>query len=224
MNNENKERQVGIPSLILRKIKRLIPKSEEKWVYRTTKEYWDTMYTGKFHGGTSGVGSIGENRIWKWKHIEEYVDVSKRSVLDIGCGDLSFWDGRNCVSYTGLDFSPVIIERCKKIRPDWTFIQGDASSEHDFTGEVVFCFDMLFHILSDETYIKIIGNLAKWTQKWLFIYTWHKSKFGDSPTDGKYQYYRPLLNSLHLFAPLQLVDSIQHDEYGTLYVFTRIDD
>lgn len=135
MNNENKTREVGIPSRILRKLKKLIPKSEEKWIYKTSKDYWDARYRSK---RTSGVGSIGENRAWKWKQIETYVKVSNRSVLDIGCGDLSFWEGRKCASYVGLDFSPTIIERTRKARPDWIFIQGDASNEHDFSGEVVF--------------------------------------------------------------------------------------
>ncbi len=224
MNDKRNDKKVRIPSRIIRKMKKVIPKNEERWIFKTSREYWDTRYRTKLHGGKSGEGSIGENRTWKWIQIEKFVDVSNRSVVDVGCGDLSFWEGRNCASYEGIDFSKTIIEKNRLIKPDWKFIQGDASNEFDFAGEAVFCFDVLFHIMSDEIYFKILQNLAKWTKKWLFIYTWHKTKFGDAPTDGNYQYFRPLLESLNHLAPLKLVDSLQQDEYGTLYVFTRSDD
>ncbi len=221
MNEETRKKEVGIPSRIIRKLRKLKPKHAEKWTYRTPAEYWEARYATGIYGGTSGAGSVGLNREWKWALIEQFVEISKANVLDIGCGDLSFWEGHNCSSYTGLDLSPTIIQRNQKTHPDWNFIQGDASEEHEFSGEVVFCLDMLFHIMSDETYFVILKNLAKWTKKWLFIYTWHHRAFAGSPTDGKYQYYRPLLEHAKYLLPLTLVKAEKHTEYGSMYVFQR---
>lgn len=220
--SENKK-QVGLPSRILRRIKKLIPNREESWAYGAPHEYWDARYRDKVHGGTSGPGSLGENREWKWQIISRFVDVTKKRVLDVGCGDLSFWEGRDCASYIGVDFSPTIVKRNRESKPNWKFVHGDASENHDLSGDVLFCFDMLFHIMSDDVFTKILRNLTRWTKEWLFVYTWHKSMFGDSPTDGLYQYYRPLLSSLNDLAPLQLVEAIQQDEFGTLYIFKKSD-
>jgi len=218
LNDSDGKDQVGIPSRILRAIRKLSTKNPPDLNWEDERNLWDTRYRQK---GTSGPGSIGENRSWKWKYIDQFVDVSKKSVLDIGCGDLSFWEGRNCESYVGLDFSEFAIERNRTNRPSWTFYCGDASEKHDFSGEVAFCFDVLFHIMSEEKYERILANLAKWTKKRLFIYTWWKSPFGSSNTDDKYQYFRSLMKSVDILAPLKIVNETKHTEIGALYVFKK---
>ncbi len=180
--------------------------------------YWDLRYR---LGGTSGKGSIGATRQWKWAQIDGCVDVLNRSVLDIGCGDLSFWRGRACEDYTGLDFSDTVVKRNRRARRSWTFIQGDASQSQDLSGEIVLCLDMLFHVMSDDVYEAILRNLARWTQDWLFIYTWRRSPLGDQTSDGKYQSYRPLLDSASLLQPLMHVKTHAYSDYGALYVFRR---
>jgi len=55
-------------------------------------DYWERHYS---KGGSSGPGSIGNYRSWKWNTILEF-ENSIDDVIDIGCGDLSFWEGRNC--------------------------------------------------------------------------------------------------------------------------------
>lgn len=68
-------------------------------VLKMEKTYWETRYG---RGGTSGSGSIGVGRTWKWKVIGEMIrshspellesDDSLSKIIDVGCGDLSFWD------------------------------------------------------------------------------------------------------------------------------------
>jgi hypothetical protein len=53
------------------------------------KEYWENRYAS---GGTSGCGSIGKLKEWEWKAITEYLPTPDH-IIDVGCGDLSFWDG-----------------------------------------------------------------------------------------------------------------------------------
>lgn len=56
-------------------------------------------------GGNSGEGSGGKTRGWKWEQILSVIP-NVESVVDIGCGDLRFWEGRKCESYVGVDISP----------------------------------------------------------------------------------------------------------------------
>ena len=218
MNNTSNAKEVGLLSGILRRLKKVSSRFPGPWPYKTDQEYWEERYLG---GGTSGHGSIGGFRDWKWKTIDIYVDVRQKSVLDVGCGDLSFWNGRNCSTYVGVDFSEVMIERNRTAKPDWGFILGDVSEPMNLSAQVVFCFDVLYHVMLDESYIRILNNLSKWTKEWLFVYTLRKSMFRGKNTDGMYQCYRPFINSIDHLAPLKLVNEHPHDKFGSLYVFRR---
>ncbi len=60
--------------------------------------YWEELYK---KGGSSGEGSIGESR--KWETIDKYVK-SVDDVIDVVCGDRSFWEGTNFPDhYTGIE-------------------------------------------------------------------------------------------------------------------------
>lgn len=135
--------------------------------------YWDNHYQ---LGGVSGEGSIGEYREWKWKIITEYCPVISH-VIDVGCGDNSFWQGRECLDYLGIDSSNTIIIKNRQKRPEWKFINAPAELTQQISAPVVFCMDMLFHILNDDIYEKIIKNIAFYTQNYLFIYTWQNNPF-----------------------------------------------
>ena len=195
---------------------------------RTSVEehFWDQRY---LEGGTSGLGSIGKIRDFKWSVIDKYLPYL-HSVVDVGCGDLSFWEGRDCEDYTGIDISKTIIEKNKILRPDWSFIC--ANSEKTIEGlkkEVVFCFDVLFHIMNTETYIQTLKNLCYYSKNYIFIYTWRNNPFkkyrqikkfikalftfnvskvlvtlkhvlsNNSFSDGNYQYFRFLENEIEIF-------------------------
>jgi len=186
--------------------------------FTSDRDLWDARYSS---GGKSGPGSIGENKKWKWNQVSQYVNIAEKDVLDVGCGDLSFWSGHTCRSYTGIDFSKTIIHQNKLARPDWHFILGSASDSLELSASVVLCLDMLFHVMDDSEYQSILRNLAKWSTEWLFIYTWWQSPFEDKNTDDCYQIYRPLLDSLNLLAPLEFIAEHRHTDIGALYIFKR---
>lgn len=136
--------------------------------------YWEKRYS---RGRSSGIGSIGNIREWKWNNIDSYVPCINH-VIDIGCGDLSFWEGRNCEDYFGLDVSRTIIERNKKNRSNWQFVTGKAEKRiEDLHKDVVFCFDLLFHIMDNNEFIHILENLCYYSKKWIFINTWKNNLF-----------------------------------------------
>lgn len=181
-------------------------------------DYWDTRYKS---GRSSGPGSFGEYRDRKWSIIEQYVDVRTKSVLDVGCGDLNFWFGRSCLSYSGIDFSPDVIAKDRRLYPTRNFLCANASDTLDVHGQVVLCMDVLFHVMKDQDFCSILRNLSKWTDEILFVYTWYRSPFGDSDTDGKYQKFRPIQEYLSLLPTLELQAVHTCDDVGALYVFKR---
>jgi len=209
--------------------------------------YWDTRYK---KGGNSGAGSIGQYRNQKWDIIESFVgDVN--DVIDVGCGDLSFWEGKDCVSYLGIDRSPKIININRIARPHWKFINADAAETQSIQARIVFCFDILFHIMNDGIYCDILSNLTKYSNEWIFIFTWKENPFISwklrsrifyyrliegkifqavkmlmgSTTDFHYQTYRNLIDSISIFqiAGFELQAEIGGfpDPWSAMFVFKK---
>lgn len=147
-----------------------------------------------------------------------------------GLWDLSFWEGRECEDYTGIDISETVIENNIKRRPKWKFICENAGTRIEgLKKDVVFCFDVLFHIMDSKTFIEILQNLCHYSNDYILIHTWSNNPFSnknqlkklgksilklkggnvlvslnkimskEKSTDGRYQYYRPSKNYLELF-------------------------
>jgi len=179
------------------------------------EQYWNERYRS---GIDSGKGSVGKYRAWKWQGIDHYVDVRKSSVLDVGCGDLQFWLGRDCNNYIGIDISQVIIERARAKRPKWTFFLTDATERFPFEADVVLCMDLVFHIMTEEKLVRLLSNLKSWAQIWLFIFNWHKNPL-KAVSDGKYQHFWQLEDYLRYLPPL--LKRHKCDNHQSLYVFKR---
>lgn len=202
------------------------------------KRYWDFRYK---QGGTSGEGSIGIGRAWKWGIIGEAIRrhspallkldstlmpiLSK--VIDVGCGDLSFWNVETKLAifvedYIGIDISDTIITKNQEQRINGRkFI---VSSSHILNQElkapVVFCMDLLFHIMDDMAFIKTLKNLCHYSEDLIFIHSWKYN----SVSDGVYMKYRPLEAYFGIFMErgFTLVEEkLNPNKIGTLYIFKR---
>jgi hypothetical protein len=189
------------------------------------QNYWEDRYR---KGGDSGKGSRGWSRNWKWFYINRYVNISNSTVIDVGCGDLDFWKGRSCKHYIGIDISLTRIELNKGKRPDWNFICGDASKYLKMDpSDVVFCNDILFHIIDDETYRKILEHLTIYSKQYIFIYTWWKNPFLPKTGDGEYQKYRDFDSFRYIFdqANFELIRKIKTprfiNPYGAMWIFKK---
>jgi hypothetical protein len=210
--------------------------------------YWEERDQS---GGTSGKGSVGRLREWKWQVIEEFAGHVD-DVIDVGCGDLTFWEGKTCKRYTGIDISDFIINKNKTKRPGWDFIQGDSSKNQPIRARIVFCFDHLFHIMNDETFNCILYNLTQYSIEWIFVYTWNRNPFEsvvaypkillnliingkfseayqflflNNSTDYYYQKYWNLLSYLLIFEKqgFFMIEEIKMDNnsIGSMYVFKK---
>jgi len=184
-------------------------------------EYWEKRYS---QGGNSGFGSSGIIRDWKWKIIEAYVPIID-DVVDVGCGDLQFWQGRDCKKYIGIDISPTIITKNTYVKPYWKFICGNAKDYFkNIQGEVVLCIDLLYHIRQLQDFIAIVENLVKYTKKWLFIYTLITNPYRPVTSDDVYQFYRPLGRVQTLLEKELILMSYSRNPYHPIagfYVFLR---
>ncbi len=136
--------------------------------------FWNDRYLA---GISSGKGSVGAYRDWKWAIIEQYIG-SIDNVVDVGCGDLSFWDGRGCTNYQGIDISKHIISLNKHLKPAWQFfVHGADKYNHNVKGDIVLCLDLLFHILNDNIFRDILTNVCYYSREWIFIFTWQINIF-----------------------------------------------
>lgn len=138
-------------------------------------DYWERHYS---NGRGSGDGSVGDHlRTFKWECLEAG-NTDLQNVIDVGCGDLSFWDGRQCRKYLGIEKST---NRCiinAVNRPDLRCTNHNAEDRIDnIHAPTVLCFDMLFHVMNPEAYIRILKNLAEYSTDKIFIYTLHTNPF-----------------------------------------------
>ncbi len=147
-------------------------------------------------------------------------------VVDIGCGDLSFWEGRTCERYFGVDISPHIIKRNAEKRPGWAFVAWPAEGRLPLTGKVVLCLDVLFHILDDMKATKIMENLCEYSSEWVIVHAWWRNPLGEKVNDGVYQAFRPLDKTLFSRLGFDLVEEAPAPEevnpYGAMYIFRKI--
>lgn len=207
------------------------------------RKYWDERYAA---GGTSGAGSIGALRDWKHQIIRSYAGTPA-SVIDIGCGDLSFWHGNPPVTYTGIDISSVIIARNQRRYPEHRWICAPGSARPPVSAPVVLCLDMLFHILDETEYRRTLETICACSERWIFAYTWYANPipallwrirwellrafrirgmiatFFDPSSDQTYETYRPFREYLPIFeaAGFDLVRFAPYDESGGMYVFRK---
>jgi hypothetical protein len=182
---------------------------------------WDVHYR---LGGSSGLGSAGVSRSWKWSVIDRFVSKVD-DVVDLGCGDLSFWEGRECLRYVGIDSSSYVIKKDRLKRPTWSFVVSRGERLLPVSGKVVFCLDVLFHVLDDDDCGQIIDNLCAYSTEWIFVYTWYKNRLGSKKSDHLYQVFR-LLDKQHFsrrgFDCIAEVPSpTEVNPYGAMFVFNR---
>jgi hypothetical protein len=157
-----------------------------------SRVFWDFRYR-HFPERGSGVGSRGENLVYKRDLLRaEGIEVAA-SVLDIGCGDIEVVGALNLRNYVGLDQSPHILAVARAKRPDWTFLQTpiDVIEPADF----VVCFEVLIHQPSLADYRALMELIARYTGRCLIISGYDKA--GDHVAANHMLYFHePLRRSL----------------------------
>jgi SAM-dependent methyltransferase len=146
-------------------------------------EYWERRLAQRVDITT--VGHIGLGRIYnEWLYRARFtalrrairtarVNCEGRSLLDVGVGGgayIPFWKMMGVKEYVGVDITSTSIMALRDRYPEWKFIRADISdlttpdklSEFTRDGffDIVTLFDLLFHIVDGETFIRAITNVS----------------------------------------------------------------
>ena len=124
--------------------------------------FWNYRYAAH-PGRGSGVGSRGENLLYKRQLLKEQGVESAQSVLDVGCGDLEVLRELNIHDYIGLDVSQEALKTARAARPDWQFalLQNQPSDKR----EMVLCLEVLIHQSTREDYHRLEQSPSDMNQK-----------------------------------------------------------
>jgi len=184
------------------------------------RDYWNKWWGKK----KNCIGSVGVCRKIKWEIIDSYLPEID-DIIDVGCGNLSFWGGRNCKNYVGVDVSEVTIEKNKLRRPDWRFIHSNGATYiPNLKSPVVFCLDVLFHIMDKNTLTGILENLCRYSTDWIFIHTWKVNRLRGTTTDSIFRTYHVMEDYFHIFenSNFKLIKVCDTYDKGALYIFRKI--
>lgn len=128
--------------------------------------FWDWRYR-HFPERGSGVGSRGDNLLYKRQILKEHGIEIAASVLDFGCGDIEVVKALNISNYLGVDLSPQAIEIARLARPDWQFHL--APPQDVPPADLVLCFEVLIHQETRAAYDTLISTLAAKTRGSLLV-------------------------------------------------------
>ena len=158
--------------------------------------FWNLRYA-RFPERGSGVGSRGENIVYKRNLLVEQGIERAGSVLDVGCGDLEMIKDLAIQDYLGLDTSREALQMARRSRPDWEFvhIDGDAARSRISARQTVLCFEVLIHQPNAADYHKLIDFLAQSTKGTLIV-SGYSSDYADRARNSMVHFYEPLEESL----------------------------
>ena len=182
----------------------------------TEHDFWEARYRHLPHNHAP----LHPARQWQWHKILTHApDLFQGTLLDVGCGDLTFWNGIDHLRYTGIDISDTVQQRNRQARLHWTFHTTDATKYQPeaYRADTVLCLNVLYHVLHIQRHNDILLNLNRWATKHLILYTWHKEPA--YPYDHSYQAYHPVREDfLHHH---YLEASYEQYPHCTLYIYHR---
>jgi hypothetical protein len=137
-----------------------------------SQEYWEKRYKT---GGNSGSGSYNQLAEFKADIINNFTATNNiSSIIDYGVGDgnqLLLINTENR-QYTGIDVSPTIIEKCKKLFAEDTTKRFVLSSDvGQLQAELVLSCDVIYHLIEDRVYTDYMNKLFQMSTKYVIIYS-----------------------------------------------------
>jgi len=163
--------------------------------------FWSYRYAAHPERG-SGVGSRGENLIYKRRMLKEQGVETAQSVLDVGCGDLEVLREFDIQNYIGLDVSQEALKKARAARPDWQFSLLQNQSVGKL--EMVLCLEVLIHQSTREHYDELVSFLAEHTEQTLIVSGYERK---DDPRHMVH-FYEPLSVSLARTGRFQFIRAI----------------
>ncbi len=176
------------------------------------RDYWNQRYS---NGHGSGAGSQGPMMQRKVDILSNLPDL--HVVTEIGCGDFNF--GRHLMdqipkaSYDGYDIAPAILDRNRESYELPRIRFHDMDYRLDWC-DLLICVDVLFHIIEDEEYQRMLDTINKTKWKYLAITAYEY----DGPSD---RHVRIRKFDPSVFGEPIVKEVIEEDGTLYLYVFKR---
>lgn len=174
--------------------------------------FWDLRYK-QFPDRGSGIGSRGDNLVYKRDLLIAEGVESAASVLDVGCGDLEVVGSLNLQNYLGLDRSQQSLVMARAKRPDWQFLLSPCYVE---PADFVICLEVLIHQRTYREYEQLVKFVAEKTQRRLIISGY--DALGDHVAANHMIYFhKPLRQSLEATGRFSSIQQIGEHSDVSIY-------
>ena len=134
-------------------------------------DFWRRRYE---KSQTSGPGSYGRLAAYKADVVNGMVrDLNIASVIEFGSGDGNQAALFEIPKYTGIDISPLVVDKARKIfvdRADWTFETSDKAQITPNAYDMSMSLDVIYHLVEDEVFEPYMRDLVAAARRYVLIY------------------------------------------------------
>ncbi len=139
------------------------------------KEWWEKWYS---EGNNSGLGSRNQLAQFKADTINIFLKKKEiQTVIEFGCGDGFNLGLIEYPYYLGIDVSRTSIKNCaEKFKNDKTksFMLYEPKyfiNQWFKCFDLVVCLDVLYHIIDEEDYLKVLSDIFSFSPHYVILYT-----------------------------------------------------
>lgn len=137
-------------------------------------EFWDNIYK---NNGNSGTGSYNRLAEFKADVVNDFLmENNIETTIEFGCGDGNQLSLIKYNYYVGVDVSPYIIDKNRKIyeNNDKRKFYCTLNEKHNYINEkfdLSISLDVIFHLLEDEIFFNYMDDLFRTSSKYVIIYS-----------------------------------------------------
>jgi len=136
-----------------------------------TGKWWDDWYhKNNICSGNGSRGKLAKDKFLVTKYILDKYNA--KSILDVGCGELYFMKDIGIDDYIGIDFSRLVIDEAKKVKPYWSskLEVADIFNYHpNRKFDIVLLYDILIHQSEKRRFDNMLKIAIKLTNKFVLF-------------------------------------------------------